>query len=90
MSEALDLFSIEYPEELQRPGVRRRAGPEPRPRRARSRQAGPPDARPRVAGAFDTGLRSLEAAAAAQAAPDTVVADAAGLRRQVQDWLARP
>ena len=90
MSEALDLFSIEYPKS--RSGQASGAAPAlTRARAALDRVK--PDLQtldPASATAFDAGLRSLEAAAAAQARPDRVVSDATSLRRQVQDWLARP
>jgi hypothetical protein len=81
MSEALDLFIIEYPKS--RSGQPSGAAP------ARVE----PDLQtldPASGATFDTALRALEAAAASQAPPDGVVADATRLRGQVQDWLARP
>jgi hypothetical protein len=90
MSEALDLFTIEYPKS--RDGQPSGAAPAlTRARAALDRVK--PDLQtldPASAAALDAGLRALETEAAAQSLPNTVVGDAASLRRQVQDWLARP
>ena len=90
MSEALDLFTIEYPKAQS--GQTSGAGPAlTRARQALDGvQADLAALDPAAAQAFSTSLTQIEQQAAAQAPADTVVPVATRLRTDIRAWMDRP
>ena len=90
VSEALDLFTIEYPKAQS--GQTSGAGPAlTRARQALDGvQADLAALDPAAAQAFTTGLAGIEQQAAAKAPVDTVVPAATQLRADIRAWMDRP